>query len=109
MKKGIALAMVAMFSFGAAMVTVTGTSEASYHRDQRQEIYEDGTTNKRSHELHQEDITHDINIGALRYQLNKGEIAQKEYDLQFRKEQQRHDKAVAKIKGQSEKVSKHRK
>ena len=49
MKKGIALAMVAMFSFGAAMVTVTGTSEASYHRDQRQEIYEDGTTNKKSH------------------------------------------------------------
>ena len=69
-KKTMAMLLVGMMAFGSAAAAMTNVSEA-HHREHRQETYADGTTNKYSHRMHEEETTHRMNLRALRYQHRK--------------------------------------
>ena len=93
-KKITAVALAGMMSFGIASVSLSSVSEAS----ENQETYVDGTTNKYSHRMHEEATKHNMNVRAIRYQHNKGEIGDKEYDHQLTNEQKRHDREMNDVK-----------
>jgi hypothetical protein len=105
-KKVTALAMAGMMGFGIATVSLSGVSEA--HRHHAQQTFEDGTSNKYSHRINEEDMTHKQNVRALRYQKRKGQISEKEYNRQLRQEQERHDKIIKGIKDEYEAHNPHK-
>ena len=98
MKKIAALALAGVMTFGAASVAV---SPVSYAHDSAQHEYADGTTNKYSHELKEEEKLHEQNVRTIRYQYRQ-DGNEKQYKKDLQKEQKRHDKAVKKIKADSE-------
>ena len=97
-KKIVALALAGMFGFGLAGMSVSTVAEAS-----DKPAYEDGTHNKYSHRLQEEDRNHRQNVLSLRYKKRYGQISEEEYDKQMKKEQERHDQAVKDIKADYEK------
>lgn len=97
-KKVVALALAGVMSFGFAGMAMTSVTEAA-----DKPAYTDGTHNKYSHELKEEDRIHDQNVRALKYKKRKGEISEKEYDKAIKKEQKRHDKKVSSVKADYEK------
>lgn len=105
-KKFTALAMVGMMGFGIATVSLSGVSEA--HRHHAQQTFEDGTSNKYSQRINEEDMTHKQNVRALRYQKRNGQIGEKEYNRQLRQEQERHDKIIEGIKDEYEAHNPHK-
>lgn len=106
-KKTMAMLLVGMMAFGSAAVAMTNVSEA-HHREHRQETYADGTTNKYSHRMHEEETTHRMNLRALRYQHRKGEISDKEYNKRMKEEQKRHDREMQNIKSEYEAHNPHK-
>lgn len=104
-KKLMALALAGVMSFGVASVSLASVSEAATHHEEQ---YADGTTNKYSHELKEENAKHEQNVRTIRYEFSK-DGDQKKYDKAMKKEQQRHDKVVAKIKANSDAHVRHTK
>ncbi|MCH3958294.1 MAG: hypothetical protein LKE51_01600 [Selenomonas sp.] len=96
-KKITAVALAGMMSFGIASISLSSVSEAS-HRQKPQQTYADGTTNEYSHRMHEEETKHNMNVRAIRYQHNKNQIGDKEYDQQLTNEQKRHDREMNNIK-----------
>ena len=92
-KKIIALALAGMFGFGLAGMSVSTVAEAS-----DKPAYEDGTHNKYSHRMKEEERTHRQNVLSLRYQKKHGELTEKEFDKKMKQEQKRHDRVVSEIK-----------
>jgi hypothetical protein len=92
-KKIIALALAGMFGFGLAGMTVSTVAEAS-----DKPAYEDGTHNKYSHRMKEEERTHRQNVLSLKYQKKHGELTEKEFDKKMKQEQKRHDRVVSEIK-----------
>lgn len=107
MKKIMALALAGMMSFGVASVSLSQVSEA-HHNDAQQEEYADGTTNKYSHSMHEEETTHKQNVRSIRYEKRKGMISEEEHDKKLKEEQERHDKKVEKIKADYESHNHHK-
>lgn len=101
-KKLVAMALAGMMSFGIAGTAMTSVSEAAI-----KPAYEDGTHNQFSHRLKEEDRVHNQNVRALKYQKKKGEISDKDYEKQMKKEQKRHDRVVKDVKGDYEKQQRH--
>ncbi len=97
-KKIVAMALAGMMSFGIAGTAMTSVTEAAH-----KPAYEDGTHNQYSHRLKEEDRVHNQNVRALKYQKKKGEISDKDYEKQMKKEQKRHDRVVKDVKGDYEK------
>lgn len=62
-----------------------------------EEAYSDHTSNEYSHRLHEEDVTHRMNISSIRYEYRK-DGDKKKFDRAMKKEQERHDKVVKEIK-----------
>jgi len=92
-KKIIALALAGMFGFGLAGMSVSTVAEAS-----DKPAYEDGTHNKYSHRMKEEERTHRQNVLSLKYQKKHGELTEKEFDKKMKQEQKRHDRVVSEIK-----------
>jgi hypothetical protein len=92
-KKIIALALAGMFGFGLAGMSVSTLAEAS-----DKPAYEDGTHNKYSHRMKEEERTHRQNVLSLKYQKKHGELTEKEFDKKMKQEQKRHDRVVSEIK-----------
>lgn len=98
-KKVLAMALAGVISFGFTGEAFTAAAEAAEH----EAAYEDGTHNKYSHRLQEEDRNHRQNVLSLRYKKRYGQISDEEYDKQMKKEQERHDQAVKDIKADYEK------
>ena len=92
-KKVLALALAGMFSFGIAGTAMTSVTEAS-----DKTAYEDGTHNKYSHRMKEEERTHRQNVLSLKYQKRHGELSEEEFDKKMKQEQKRHDRVVSEIK-----------
>ena len=92
-KKIVALALAGMFGFGLAGMSVSTVAEAS-----DKPAYEDGTHNKYSHRMKEEERTHRQNVLSLKYQKKHGELTEKEFDKKMKQEQKRHDRVVSEIK-----------
>lgn len=105
-KKATALVLAGVMSFGLATVSLSGVSEA--HRHHAQQTYEDGTSNKYSHRMNEEEMTHKQNVRAIKYQKRKGEIGEKEYNRRLKVEQKRHDKIIEGIKAEYEAHNPHK-
>jgi hypothetical protein len=82
-----------MFGFGLAGMSVSTVAEAS-----DKPAYEDGTHNKYSHRMKEEERTHRQNVLSLKYQKKHGELTEKEFDKKMKQEQKRHDRVVSEIK-----------
>lgn len=54
-----------------------------------EEAYSDHTSNEYSHRLHEEDVTHRMNISSIRYEYRK-DGDKKKFDRAMKKEQHRH-------------------
>lgn len=95
-KKWIALATAGVMSFGIWSAGMVSYAEAGSHHKPPQQ-YEDGTTNKDSHEMRQEETRHDQEVRKInaKYRASKNE---KEYKKELKEEQKRHDKEVQRIK-----------
>ena len=92
-KKLAALAVAGIMSFGIAGASVASYAEAagdSHH-------YEDGTTNRDSHEMKQEEMRHEKNVKEIEANYRYTKDA-KTRDKELKKEQERHDKEMARIK-----------
>lgn len=87
-----ALAGVIFFGAGSAVAVQTSVAEAA-----SQKTYTDGTSNEYSHRMHEEEVTHNQNVRAIRYEYRK-DGDQKKYDQAMKREQKRHDKVVNDIK-----------
>ena len=98
MKQLVAVALASVMTFGAASVAI---SPVSYAHDSAQHEYADGTTNKYSHALKEEEACHELAVRTIRYQYRQ-DGNEKQYQKDLKKEQKRHDKAVKKIKADSE-------
>jgi hypothetical protein len=105
-QKATALVLAGIMSFGLATVSLSGVSEA--HRHHAQQSYEDGTSNKYSHRIHEEEMTHKQNVRALKYQKRTGDIGEKEYNRRLKDEQERHDKIIEGIKAEYEAHNPHK-
>ena len=98
-KKIVAMALAGMMSFGIAGTAMTASvAEAAI-----KPAYEDGTHNQYSHRLKEEDRVHTQNVRALKYQKKKGEISEKDFNKEMKREQKRHDRVVKEVKGDYEK------
>ena len=98
-KKIVAMALAGMMSFGiAGMAVNASTAEAAI-----KPAYEDGTHNQFSHRLKEEERVHNQNVRALKYQKKKGEISEKEFNKEMKREQKRHDRVVNNVKSDYEK------
>ncbi|SFT79753.1 hypothetical protein SAMN02910356_02168 [Selenomonas sp. GACV-9] len=107
MKKITALALAGMMSFGVTSVSLSSISEA-HDSDVQQEEYADGTSNKYSHRIHEEETTHRQNVRSIRYEHRKGMIDDKEHDKKLKEEQERHDKKMQQIKDDYETHNHHK-
>lgn len=103
-KKITAAILAGMLSFGVFGVSLSSVSEAA----QAKQEYADGTSNKYSHRIHEEERTHTQNVRYCRYQLKKGEITQKEYDKNMKNEQKRHDREMKNIKAEYDSHNHHK-
>ena len=107
MKKVTAIALAGMMSFGVASVSLSSVSEA-HHNDAQQEEYADGTSNKYSHRIHEEETTHRQNVRSIRYEHRKGMIDDKEHEKKLKEEQERHDHQMKQIKEDYESHNHHK-
>lgn len=107
MKKVTAIALAGMMSFGVASVSLSSVSEA-HRNDVQQEEYADGTSNKYSHRIHEEETTHRQNVRSIRYEHRKGMIDDKEHDKKLKEEQKRHDHQMKQIKEDYESHNHHK-
>ena len=98
-KKVLAMVLAGVISFGFVGTSFTAVTEAAEH----EAAYEDGTHNKYSHRLQEEERNHRQNVLSLRYKKRYGQIDDKEYEKRMKKEQERHDQAVKDIKADYEK------
>ena len=103
-----AIALAGMMSFGVASLAMSSVSEASSHHKVQQESYADGTSNKYSHRMHEEETTHNMNVRAIRYQHRKGELSDRDYEKRLKEEQKRHDKVMKDIKTDYENHNPHK-
>lgn len=92
-KKLTALAVAGVMSFGIA-----GMSSVSYVEAANSGAhYEDGTTNKDSHDMQQEIEKHEQKVKEInaKHRATKDD---KQYEKELNKEQKRHDKEMSRLK-----------
>lgn len=65
-------------------------------------------SNEYSRRMHEEDVTHRMNVSSIRYEFRK-DGDRKKYDKALKKEQERHDKVVRQIKSDYESHARHQK
>ena len=82
MKQLVAVALASVMTFGAASVAI---SPVSYAHDSAQHEYADGTTNKYSHALKEEEARHEQAVRTIRYQYRQ-DGNEKQYQKDLKKE-----------------------
>lgn len=103
-KKIVALALAGVMSFGASSVAMGSVTEAAH----QEKVYADGTSNKYSHRVHEEDVKHNQIVRSINYEHRQGRINDKEHAKQLKEEQQRHDKVMRDIKRDYESHNQHK-
>lgn len=81
----IAAALAGVMALSAASLTIAPATTA----EAAEEAYSDHTSNEYSHRLHEEDVTHRMNISSIRYEYRK-DGDKKKFDRAMKKEQHRH-------------------
>lgn len=103
-KRIIAAALAGVMTLGTAGAVLATASVA-----QAAARPHDGNgSNEYSRRMHEEDVTHRMNVSAIRYEFRK-DGDKKKHDRALQKEQECHDKVVRQIKSDYESHARHQK